>query len=96
MQHKQHIIPTHFKSKFQSDDTLVLGFAPYTLDEGVCYKLKFGQPRTGMMGMAGQPNPLAAMMRPDFDHFLDMTICTSSCACDVLGTLECIEEEVTG
>lgn len=32
-----HVVPAHLKTKFKSDDTLILGFSPFSLDKGVCY-----------------------------------------------------------
>ena len=78
-----HVVPTHFKSKFSADDTLVLGFAPFTLDKGVCYTLKFAPSKNW-----GEIS-LASMIVPDMIEYLDLTVCTSSCECDFLGTKDC-------
>ena len=76
--------PSHFKLKFSSDDTLVLAFAPYTLEKGTCYALKFAPSR----GVS-----LAAMLKPEIEAGLDLHMCVSGCECDVLGTEECLEDD---
>ena len=84
---RKNVVPTHFKSKFQADDTLVLGFAPYNLEPGVCYKLTIIKPKSFFGGTS-----LHSMVNKEFADLPDMKVCTSSCNCDVLGTRECVED----
>ena len=85
-----HVVPTDFKSKFNADDTLVLGFAPHTLEKGVCYILKFA-PAWGFGGVS-----LAPMLKPEYADSLDLHVCASGCDCDVTGTEDCVFLEETG
>ena len=85
-----HVVPTHFKAKYKADDTLVLGFAPYTLEKGVCYKLGFAKPEYSMFGSEVS---MYNMLIPELAGSLDLKVCTSGCECDVLGTLKCEERE---
>ena len=81
------VVPTHFKAKFRQDDTLVVGFAPYTLVKGTCYKLTF-QPATIIGGVS-----LHAMVKPEVIDSLDLHVCASACECDYIGTAECLEDD---
>jgi len=92
----KRIPPTHFKTKQGSDDTLVLSFAPYTLEKDRCYKLVFGpDPAVDGTGLGAEvyfpSNPLKSMISKEMMDSDDMRICTSSCNCDGLGTAQCLK-----
>ena len=89
--HLPHVQPTHFNPKHDSDDVLIVSWSPYTLQAGVCYKLKFGHPQGLFFG--GSPTDLAAMMSAHLEDSPEMHVCASGCNCDLLGTLDCIMDE---
>jgi hypothetical protein len=83
---KKGIGASHVTVKHDSDDTIVVGWSPFLLEKGQCYKLMFN----GQSGNGWNDNPLASMLRPEVADAEDMHVCMSECDCDVIGTAECI------
>ena len=83
---KQGIPASHVNVKHDSDDTLVIGWAPFLLEKGQCYKLMFN----GQSGKGWNDNPLMSMLKPEVADAEDMHVCMSECDCDVIGTAECL------
>ena len=82
---KTHVTPSHFKLKHSNDDTVVLAFSPYSLEQGTCYRLKFNFIPNGSLQSISQ------MVLPAVAESDDLKVCTSGCECDVQGTAECLE-----